>query len=271
MSTDKLSVIAPFTARFFAGSNPLHNRIKSEFDTVTIEKRTTPKALGNRPLLLARSALAFVLPALTGLVLFVLCLPAGRRRAANLTIGVVTRLGLRLAGIGLQLEGQTAALRQRPAVFVINHQSGTDPLIVAALLQRDMVAVAKAELRHHPLLGPLMGWLGTVFVRREQGAGPQVLAPLLPALASGYAVALAPEGHRSRDGRLQPFRPGALWLAQQAGVPLIPIVLHDSRDILPAGALLMRPGTVRITVLAPRAGTQSCEQLQQEYADALAD
>ena len=225
---------------------------------------------GSKPFLLVRSALAFVLPALLSIALFMVCLPAGRRRAANTAIRVVTGLGLRLAGIRLQLEGQVAALQRRPAVFVINHQSGTDPLIVAALLHRDMVAVAKAELRHHPLLGPLMGLLGTIFVRREQGRGPQVLAPLLPALANGYAVALAPEGHRSRDGRLQPFRSGALWLAQQAGVPLIPIVLHNSRDILPAGAMLMRPGTVRVTVLSPRPSTLTTEQLQQEFADALA-
>lgn len=217
-----------------------------------------------------RSTLAFVAPPIVGMVLFLLIVPFGRRRAANLAIAVVTRLGLGLAGIRLTIGGDTGLLKQRPAVFVINHQSGTDPIIVASLLQRNMVAIAKHELRYHPLLGPLMRMLGTVFVKREQGIGPQVLAPLLPALADGYAVALSPEGRRSRDGVLQTFKPGALWLARQAGVPLIPVVLHNSRKILPAKGLLMRAGTVRITVLPAQPATLTPNQLRQVFVDALA-
>ena len=217
-----------------------------------------------------RSTLAFVVPPVVGMVLFLLSAPFGRRRAANLAIAAVTRLGLGLAGIRLSIGGDAGLLKQRPAVFVINHQSGTDPIIMASLLQRNMVAIAKHELRYHPLLGPLMRMLGTVFVKREQGIGPQVLAPLLPALADGYAVALSPEGRRSRDGTLQPFKPGALWLAQQAGVPLIPVVLHNSCEILPAKSLLMRAGTVRITVLPAQPATLTPSQLRQVFADALA-
>ncbi|EKF73651.1 HAD family hydrolase [Alcanivorax hongdengensis A-11-3] len=217
-----------------------------------------------------RSAIAFVLPALVGMIVFVLSLPLGRRRAANNGIYLVTRLGLMLAGIRLQVQGDAALLRQRPAVYVINHQSGTDPIIIAWLLRRDIVAIAKHELCYHPLLGPMMRMLGAVFVKREQGVGPQVLAPLLPKLARGYAVGLAPEGRRSRDGTLQPFKGGALWLAQQAGVPLIPIVLHNSGDILPARGHLIRPGTVRVTLLPPVPATLTAEQLQKVFADALA-
>ena len=216
-----------------------------------------------------RSTLAFVLPPLVGMLWFLVCLPLGRRRAINSGIRVVTWLGLGLAGIRLQVEGDVALLEQRPAIFVINHQSGTDPIIGARLVRRDMVAIGKYELQFHPLLGPLMKAFGTVFVKRERGIGPQVLAPLLPALAAGDAVVLAPEGTRSRDGRLQPFKPGALWLAQQSGAPLIPIVLHNSGDILPAKGLLMKPGTVRVTVLPPQPANLTTEQLRQVFADAL--
>ena len=216
-----------------------------------------------------RSALAFVLPPLVGMVVFLVCLPLGPRRATNVGIPVVSRLGLGLAGIRLQVEGETALLRQRPAIFVLNHQSGTDPIIMAALVRRDMVAIGKYELQFHPLLGPLMKMFGTVFVKREQGIGPQVLAPLLPALEGGDAVVLAAEGRRSRDGSLQPFKPGALWLAQQSAAPLIPVVLHNSGEILPAKGLLMKPGTVRITVLPPQPATLTTEQLRQVFANAL--
>ncbi len=223
----------------------------------------------SRLIITLRSVLAFVLPPLIGMLLFVVCLPGGRRRAVNLGITVVTRLGLGLAGIRLQVGGETQLLAMRPAIFVINHQSGTDPIIVASLVRRDMVAIGKYELQFHPLLGPLMKMFGTVFVKREQGVGPQVLAPLLPALAAGDAVVLAPEGKRSRDGQLLPFKPGALWLAQQSGAPLVPIVLHNSGDILPAKGLLMRPGVVKITVLPPQPASLTTEQLRQVFADAM--
>ncbi len=216
-----------------------------------------------------RSTLAFVLPPLVGMLWFLVCLPLGRRRAINSGIRVVTWLGLWLAGIRLQVEGEVALLEQRPAIFVINHQSGTDPIIGARLVRHDMVAIGKYELQFHPLLGPLMKAFGTVFVKREQGIGPQVLAPLLPALAAGDAVVLAPEGKRSSNGQLLPFKPGALWLAQQSGAPLIPVVLHNSGEILPAHGLLMKPGTVRVTVLPPQPANLTSEQLRQVFADAL--
>lgn len=223
----------------------------------------------NHITIVIRSALAFVIPPIVGMVLFVVCLPLGRRRATNLGITVVCWLGLGLAGIRLQVDGERHLLGRRPAIFIINHQSGTDPIIVASLLRRDMVAIGKHELQFHPLLGPLMRMFGTVFVKREQGLGPQVLAPVLPALAAGDAVVLAPEGRRSCDGHLQPFKSGALWLAQQSGAPLIPVVLHNSGEILPAQRLLMKPGTVRITVLSPQPATLTTEQLRKVFEDAL--
>ena len=218
-----------------------------------------------------RSLVAFVVPALTGILLLVLLLPLGRRRSANLTIPVVAFLGTRLAGIRFRVHGDTSLLKQRPAVFVINHQSGTDPIIVAALLRQDICAVAKRRLRRHLLLGPLLGLAGTVFVDSSRKPGSRALAPALPRLKQGYAVVIAPEGHRSDDRTLQAFRPGALWLASEARVPLIPVVLHNSRDILPARALLMRPGEVRVTVLAPLdPASLSLEKLEERFRETLA-
>ncbi|MDF1780122.1 MAG: lysophospholipid acyltransferase family protein [Alcanivoracaceae bacterium] len=218
-----------------------------------------------------RSISAFVLPSLCGIILLVVCAPFGRRRALAITLPVVTTLGLRLAGITLRVDGDVAALQRRPAVFVINHQSGVDPLLVAALLKRDVVGIAKIELQRHLLLGPLLKLAGTLFVDRQRHAGPESLAPIIPALNDGYAVAIAAEGKRSHDGQLNPFKPGALWLAQHAKVPLIPIVLHNSHAILPAHQLIMRPGTVAITVLPAIAASESLdvESLQQRFQHCL--
>lgn len=200
-------------------------------------------------MILFRSLLAFIIPSLVGITLLLACLPLGKRRALAIALPAITTLGTRIAGITLVVEDNDNLLAVRPAVFVINHQSATDPLIVAALLKKDVVGIAKVQLKHHPLLGPLLALAGTVFVDRESHAGVASLAPALAALKDGYAIALAPEGRRSRDRRLGTFREGAIWLAQQANVPIIPIVLHNSADALPADKLLIRPATVRVTVL----------------------
>ena len=218
-----------------------------------------------------RSVSAFVLPSLCGIVLLLVCAPFGRRRALAITLPVVTTLGLRLAGIKLHVDGDVTALQRRPAVFVMNHQSGVDPLIIAALLKRDVVGIAKIELQSHLLLGPLLRLAGTLFVDRQRHAGPESLAPIVPALNNGYAVAIAAEGTRSQNGQLNTFKPGALWLAQHAKVPLIPIVLHNSHSILPAHRLIMRPGTVTITVLPAINASESLDvaSLQQRFQRCL--
>lgn len=217
-----------------------------------------------------RSLLAFLLPPLVGVLILLICLPFGRQRAVNLAIPVITRLGLGLAGIRIEVHGNRDLLKRRPAVYVVNHQSATDPIIMASLLRHDVCGVAKQELRRHPLLGPLLVLAGTVFVERDGNGGSRKLAPALSRLAEDQAVTINIEGRRSRDGKLLPFRPGALWLAHTARVPLIPLVLHNSHEILPPGALLIRPGTMRVSVLpALSADKLTLAQLEKQFRDTL--
>lgn len=218
-----------------------------------------------------RSLLAMTLPGLLGILVLLLLRPLGAVPARNAAMRLICATALPLAGIRLQIEGDTALLQQRPAVFIINHQSAVDPLLVAALLRRDVQGVAKQELRRHPLMGPLLRLAGTVFVHRDRQRGSEQLFPALVGLARGQAVALAPEGTRSFDEKLNQFRPGALWLAREANVPLIPIIIHDSYRILERGHWRIRPGTVRIAVHAPvHAASTDLNALESLYRAQLA-
>lgn len=224
----------------------------------------------NASILFIRSLIAFVVPSIAGITLLLICWPLGRRRALAIALPVIATLGTRIAGIRLEICDVDNALAIRPAVFTINHQSATDPLIVAALLKKDVVGVAKIQLQKHPLLGPLLALAGTVFIDRESHPGPAALAPAVLALDRGDAIALAPEGRRSRNGELGTFRPGAVWLARTANVPIIPIVLHNSADTLAAGKLLIQPATVNVTVLpAENANTLDGEKLRGLYSACL--
>jgi putative phosphoserine phosphatase/1-acylglycerol-3-phosphate O-acyltransferase len=195
----------------------------------------------------------------------VLVASADRRRAINTALGLWGDWGTRAAGIGLEVTGREHLTSARPAVFVLNHRSGVDPILVCALLRRDFVAVAKREIRRNPLLGPAFAFAGVVFVdraggapqspRRAQRAGGErsqdALEPALAALRSGLSLAIAPEGTRSRGDALGAFKTGAFRIAQAARVPVVPVVIHNADDVLPRGGWIMRAARVRVDVLAP--------------------
>lgn len=174
-----------------------------------------------------------------------------RRRALNRAIALWGDLGTRAAGIRLEVEGKQR-LALRPAVFLLNHQSGIDPILVCALLRRDFVGVAKREIRRNPVLGPAFAFVGTVFVdRADRAQAVRALGPAVEALRSGLAVAVAPEGTRGGGDRLGRFKKGAFRIAMAAGVPVVPIVIENASDVLPGGAWIMTAATVRVRVLPP--------------------
>ncbi len=223
---------------------------------------------------LLRSLLA-VVAILPGLLagLFVALISFDRRRAVNTSLRVWARLGPLAAGIKFDIEGGHRLESARPAVFVFNHQCTIDPLLIVSLLRHDIVGIAKREIRRNPVLGPAFVWAGVVFVDRQRGqdAGGQ-LAPAAEALGRGLSVAIAPEGTRSRDGSLGEFKKGAFHLAMTARVPVVPVLLHDSRKLMPKGARLIRPGRVRVTVLEPRStGSWSASTLDAEIEDIAAE
>ncbi len=178
------------------------------------------------------------------------------RRARNRAFSLWGDLGTRSAGVELEVRGRRYLEDARPAVFVLNHQSGVDPFLVCALLRRDFVGVAKREIRANPALGPAFAFAGVVFVdRSDHDRALRALAPAIDALRSGLSLAVAPEGTRSPGVRLGPFKKGAFHIAIRARVPVVPIVFENAADVLPRGSWIMTPATVRVTVHAPVATT----------------
>ncbi len=176
-----------------------------------------------------------------------------RADAVNTMVSVGSDVSLGLAGIRLDVVGEEHLWSHRPAVFLFNHQSSVDALLLMALLRRDVTAVAKKELAANPIVR-LVGMLAdAVFIDRADSPGAvDALRPLVErALVRGKSLAVAPEGTRSGTGRLGPFKKGAFRLAMAGGVPVVPIVLRNAADVWPLGTQVMRPGTVDVVVHAP--------------------
>lgn len=180
-----------------------------------------------------------------------------RRDAVNLAVTTWGEYGSALAGIKVKIEGEAHLWAHRPAVFLFNHQSAIDVLIIAKLLRRDFTAIAKQEIATNPLVGPVFRVADTVFVdRKNHEKAIEALRPVVQTLHGGLSIAIAPEGTRSAGDRLGPFKKGPFHIAMQAGVPIIPIVIHNATDVLPKGGFFVRPSSVYVDVLPPVATEQ---------------
>ncbi len=150
-------------------------------------------------------------------------------------------------------------------VFVPNHQSHLDILLLLALLPGRTRFAAKRELWRHPVMAAILDTLGMVPIDRERPEGSVDL--LNRAAASGDSFVIFPEGTRSRDGRLLPFKKGAFVLAIAAGLPVVPVTMRGTRRLMPRGSrMTVVPGDVEIVIDEPIPTTG----LDYDYRDALA-
>ncbi|MEM9209693.1 MAG: 1-acylglycerol-3-phosphate O-acyltransferase, partial [Pseudomonadota bacterium] len=192
-----------------------------------------------------------------------------RRDAVNLAVTTWGEFGSALAGIKIRISGEQHLWQERPAVFLFNHQSAIDVLIIAKLLRRDFTAIAKQEIAANPLVGPVFRVADTVFVdRRHTERAVEALKPVVKTLHDGLSIAIAPEGTRSAGDKLGPFKKGPFHIAMQADVPVVPIVIHNATDVLPKGGFFVRPSTVHVDVLPPIPTTDwRADSVDQHVAD----
>jgi putative phosphoserine phosphatase/1-acylglycerol-3-phosphate O-acyltransferase len=162
-----------------------------------------------------------------------------------------------LTGIDVKVIGQENAWAARPAVFLINHQSHlVDFLATVHVLRRGFTAVAKAEVKQMPLVGPLFDLAGVAFLdRTDKDKAIEALGPALDKLRNGTSIVIAPEGTRSLTPLPGPFKKGGFHLAMQAGVPIVPVVIRNAGELMWRRARTVRSGTVEVAVLPPIATT----------------
>lgn len=178
-------------------------------------------------------------------------LSGSRRDSVNFSISLFAETAGALIGMDLDVRGREHLWKQRPAIFMFNHQSNADMLIMASLIRRDIVGVGKRELKNLPVIGPLMGAAGVVFIdRSDRQAAIETMKPLVQAMQEEKkSLVIAPEGTRAPTRKLGAFKKGGFHVAIQSGVPIVPVVIHNSGDISPKGDKIFRSGTVHVDVL----------------------
>ena len=139
-----------------------------------------------------------------------------------------------------------------PVIFMSNHQSNFDILSLLAAMPRHFYWIAKKELFKIPLFGHTMRRGG--YIPLDRGDGRKALQSLDEAattISQGKSVVLFPEGTRTTDGNLLPFKRGGFVLARKADVPVVPITINGSARINPANQIRLYSGDISITLHPP--------------------
>ncbi len=161
------------------------------------------------------------------------------------------RLTVWLAGIKLEVRGREKIPAGRAVVFMPNHQSMCDPPAMMACLPPVLVLL-KRSLFHIPVLGPAMRMHGFVPIDREhRERAMQAVEEAAAKLRAGHSFLVYPEGTRTRDGRLLPFKRGAFVMAMKAQAPIVPVSVSGAYKIMRKGEMALHPGTVRISFHDP--------------------
>jgi len=155
------------------------------------------------------------------------------------------------ARLDIQVHPETLALANQGQgmVLVANHSSFLDINAAFAASPTPIVFLSKASVRKVPLLGKLNELAGTVFVERgNRASSERAVNQLTQTLVGGRSVLVFPEGTRSTDGTLMPFKKGAFHLAKAASAPLVPMHISGTWNLLPPGSLLIRPSQSKVQI-----------------------
>lgn len=164
----------------------------------------------------------------------------------------ITRAGLPLVGLRVVVKGFERFPRGA-SIVMANHSSNLDPDVLLPLLPGRVVIYLKASLMKIPVLGYAMRLAGFIPVVRDGSVESAKAASKLArrALEQGSCLVLFPEGTRSRDGSLLPFKKGPFFLAMESGAPVVPVSIAGTTALLPKGSKRLKSGTVTVTFHEP--------------------
>ena len=158
----------------------------------------------------------------------------------------------RITGSPLLVEPLPDIDWSQPHIFLMNHQSNFDIPVAFAVIPANIRFLAKHVLKWVPFLGWYMQMTGMIFINRsnprESVRGLKLAGERIRA---GSNILAFPEGTRSKDGRILPFKKGSFALAVEAGVPIVPIAIEGTRGMLPPGSIRLRRHPIRVKVGQP--------------------
>jgi 1-acyl-sn-glycerol-3-phosphate acyltransferase len=157
-----------------------------------------------------------------------------------------------LTNIRVRVIGTENILLGKPQIFMANHQSDFDILIVLAHIPGQFRWIVKRELFHIPIFGAAMKKAGYIEIdRQDHERAMSSLDKAARKVREGKSVMSFPEGTRSTEGKIRPFKKGMFHLAIKSGVPIVPISIIGAGEIMPRRSLHIKPGNVTLVIGKP--------------------
>jgi 1-acyl-sn-glycerol-3-phosphate acyltransferase len=178
------------------------------------------------------------------------------------------RVYIRSAGARVHVTGLENLDPKQAYVFAANHQSNLDPPMLFAYLGHDTGALAKIEITRVPILKqgfPLAYVVPVDRANREKAI--ESTRRGAQALRDGHSLMAFPEGTRTVDGKVKPFKKGVFYMAIEAGVPVAPTVVNDTRLVMRKGSKIVRPGDVYLEILPPISTTGYTDENIEELVE----
>lgn len=185
-------------------------------------------------------------------------------RVAN----IWAKMLLAVANTKVEIIGAENILMGKPQIFMANHQSDFDILIVLAHLKGQFRWIVKKELFQIPLFGKAMQSAGYIEIDREDREKAMMsIDKAAMKIGEGKSVMSFPEGTRSKDGKIKPFKQGMFYLAIKSGVPIVPISIIGAGEIMPKRSLHIKPGKITMVIDKPIDVTEYSLENRQELID----
>ncbi|MEM1411705.1 MAG: lysophospholipid acyltransferase family protein, partial [Pseudomonadota bacterium] len=209
---------------------------------------------------------------LCGWLAVVTALLVSPRFASTRIGGMWARFIGRLTPMLVTVEGSEHIDPSETYVVVCNHASQYDILLVYGWLGLDLRWVMKKELRNIPGIGIGCEKVGHILVDRSKPEeAKQIINDALADIGDGVGVLFFPEGTRSLDGRLLPFKKGAFRIAVDQGLPVLPLTLLGTHEIMPSKSLFITPGPATLVIHPPiEPGDRSAVEVTRAARDAIA-
>jgi 1-acyl-sn-glycerol-3-phosphate acyltransferase len=158
---------------------------------------------------------------------------------------------LRMSGVKVVVHNMEHTSEVEGRVYIANHVSWFDIFALAATIPRS-TWIAKSELKRIPLFGRGAAAAGIVFIDRDnRRSALDSYRAAADEVKRGRSVVICPEGTRGRDYHLRPFKKGPFVLAIAAQAPVVPVIVHGTREIMPKGSYRIRSGTAHVHFLDP--------------------
>src|SRR5512146_1110494 len=160
--------------------------------------------------------------------------------------------GTRLVGVRSETVGREQLDPEQTYIFMANHVSNIDPPVFVPLIGRRVFILVKKELFRIPVLGHAMQKAQFIAVdRQNRDAAVESVKKAIEVLRSGMSMMAYPEGTRSRDGKLLPFKKGPFHLATDSGLPVVPATIIGAHEVWPKGHFRITAGKITIMFHAP--------------------